>query len=208
MSHGPEHHIEHAEHATHAAHDGFATKVTISIAIIAAVLAGVTMFAHKAHNDVLSDENKAGIESNMAGDRWAQYQATNVRSHLYDTMSDLSKVAAPAPGKDEELAKQQAIWRAKHLEYESKKLPDIKSKAEEHEANRDKFLADSVHVHHRAEWLDLGELGLQFGIVLCSVAILTKRREYWFVGLLAATIGLLIALGGQFDLFVSSGGHH
>ena len=53
MSHGPEHHIEHAEHAVHASHDEFNKRVTMSIAIVAAVLACVTMLGHRAHNETL-----------------------------------------------------------------------------------------------------------------------------------------------------------
>jgi hypothetical protein len=37
-----EHHLEHAEHAQHAAHDPFDRRVTMTIAIIAAMLACVT----------------------------------------------------------------------------------------------------------------------------------------------------------------------
>ena len=84
MSHGPEHQIEHAENAAHAAHDPFDRRVTISIAIVAAVLAGVTMLGHRAHNETLKLQGEAlqaqtegGIKHSLSANKWAQYQAQN-----------------------------------------------------------------------------------------------------------------------------------
>src|SRR5260370_42497114 len=78
MSHGPEHHIEHAQHAEHASHDEFNKRVTMSIAIVAAVLACVTMLGHRAHNETLllqgealrlrSEERRVGKECRS---RWS-----------------------------------------------------------------------------------------------------------------------------------------
>src|SRR5450755_3059947 len=59
MSHGPEHQIEHAEHAVHAAGDSFNRQVTMSIAIVAAILACVTMLGHRAHNETLRLQGEA-----------------------------------------------------------------------------------------------------------------------------------------------------
>ena len=51
MSHGTEHHLEHAEHAQHQAHDPFDRRVAVSMAIMAAVLAGVTLASHRGHTE-------------------------------------------------------------------------------------------------------------------------------------------------------------
>src|SRR5271155_2220914 len=59
MSHGPEHQIEQAEHAVHASHDNFNKNVTMSIAIVAAVLACVTMLGHRSHNETLRLQGEA-----------------------------------------------------------------------------------------------------------------------------------------------------
>ena len=42
--------MEHAEHAVHAAHDPFDRRVSMTIAIVAAALACITMLSHRAHN--------------------------------------------------------------------------------------------------------------------------------------------------------------
>src|SRR5437016_13812810 len=99
MGHGPEQHIEHAEHAAHAAHDDFNKMVTMSIAIVAAVLACVTMLGHRAHNDTLRLQGEAlrlqgdalrfqgdalqlqtlaSIESTNAANKWSYYQSKNL----------------------------------------------------------------------------------------------------------------------------------
>src|SRR5438034_4734177 len=118
MSHGPEHHIEHAEHAVHASHDAFDKQVTISIAIIAAVLAAITMMGHRAHNETLQLQGEALHERTDASnhhiessDQWNFYQAQNIRNHQYKQVLGLLEVIA---GKDGEsaAAKQQQIGRA------------------------------------------------------------------------------------------------
>src|SRR5580692_2596428 len=67
MENGPEEHLEHAEHAKHAARDPFDKRVTVTIAIVAAVLAGVTMAGHKAHNETLLLSGDAIKEQTQVG---------------------------------------------------------------------------------------------------------------------------------------------
>src|SRR5438105_1387071 len=85
MTHGPEHHIEHAEHAAHASHDEFNKRVTMSIAIVAAVLACVTMLGHRSHNETLrlqgealDYQTQASIKSTETANKWAYYQSKNM----------------------------------------------------------------------------------------------------------------------------------
>src|SRR5262249_36365634 len=76
-----EHHLEHAEHAQHAAHSPFDRRVTMTIAIIAALLACVTLLSHRAHNETLALEIEAGQFSTSATDKWNQYQAKKIRQY-------------------------------------------------------------------------------------------------------------------------------
>ena len=46
---------------------------------------------------------------------------------------------------------------------------------------------------HKAEVLDLAELTVQVSLVLCSVAILSKRRAFWFSGMAVAGLGICIS---------------
>jgi hypothetical protein len=44
---------------------------------------------------------------------------------------------------------------------------------------------------------------VELAVVLCSLALLTKRRGFWYVGLLSCLAGTLVS--GLLDLFMSSG---
>ena len=83
-------HLEHAEHAGHAA-DPFDRRVAVSVAVVAALLAGISMLGHRKHNEVLQlqgDANRlttqASILHTQATDKWGEYQAVNVRDHGYE----------------------------------------------------------------------------------------------------------------------------
>jgi hypothetical protein len=101
-------------------------------------------------------------------------------------------------------------------ESEAKK-PEGKLKAIEDEARKlqeetdtllkasEEKIKESHLVHAKGNRFDLGELGLQFGVVLCSLAILTKARGLWFVGIASSLVGAAVAASGQFGLFL---GHH
>src|SRR5690349_7982327 len=51
-------HLEHAEHAGHAA-DPFDRRVAVSVAVVAALLAGISMLGHRKHNEVLQLQGDA-----------------------------------------------------------------------------------------------------------------------------------------------------
>lgn len=244
MTHGPEHHIEHAEHAAHATHDEFNRRVTMSIAIVAAILAGVTMAGHRAHNETLilqgealALQTKASQLSTDRANEWAYYQSKNVfnleSEILLDTLSVVAiredrkkefdeivkryedtveyysgnkdnRVTAKkrAKGKSAEGEEKKSEGKLAKIEEGARKMAEEVKKIEE---SAEAKIAQSHEMHARGVRFDLGELGLQFGVVLCSLAILTKGRGFWFAGLASALVGLVIALTGQFNLFL---GHH
>jgi hypothetical protein len=205
MTHGPEHQIEHAEHAAHAAHDPFDKRVTVSIAVVAAILAAITMLGHKAHNETLRYQTEASIEHSQSFNRWAAYQAQNIRKHMYDGLA--LHLAVGTQGKTSpEVEKVIKDWRDKSDDYENVKLPKWRKEAEGFEAKGKEAQEKSHLAHARGERFDLGELGLQLGVVLCSLAILSKQRGFWYAGLGCSLLGLLVALTGVFGLFM--GGHH
>ena len=207
MGHGAGHHIEHAEHASHAAHDSFNTRVTITIAIIAAVLAAVSILGHKAHNMMLSKQLQAAILKNQAANRWAQFQAYNIRSHLYWVHGEEAEFEAIVNGAEDKRAKSMERWKSQHDKYENKSMPETQKQAEKFDREADELLLLAADWHHKAERLDLGDLGLQFGVVLASMAILTKRRSFWFGGIAAALLGFSVAMTGHFGVLLGDHAH-
>ena len=230
MSHGAEHHMEHAEHAVHASYDEFNKKVTMSIAIVAAVLACVTMLGHRAHNETLrlqgealGLQTEASIKSTETANKWAYYQSKNMFNLESEITLDLLKVLTTRDDRKKELDEMLKRYDKNVKKYKGAetagddgkkkgKLAEIEEEAtkltKETEALQKKAedrLTESHLIHEKSNRFDFGELGLQFGVVLCSLAILTKSRSFWLAGLVSAAIGAAIAMTGQFGLFI---GHH
>lgn len=203
MPHGPEQHIEHAEHAQHAAHNPFDRRVTLSIAIVAAILAAVSMIGHRAHNKTLLYQGEAIQFLNEASNKWNYYQAQKIRSHLYQgNLELLTEIAKLGTGKISPDTKNK--WNEQIKKYESR-LPKEKEIAEALVDKAKEKLQESERAHRRADRFDVGELGIELAVVLCSLSLLTKRSAYWYVGLVSCLLGTFWALTGVLNLFMSSG---
>lgn len=74
----------------------------------------------------------------------------------------------------------------------------INKRAQERSDLAKKYKEKSEHKHHQANYFDLGELGVELGLVLCSVAILTKRSPYWLAGIATAALGIAVMSIGFF----------
>src|SRR5947209_13074464 len=154
MSHGTEHHLEETEHVQHASHDPFDRRVAMTMTIVAATLACVTMLSHRAHNATLKNTTEAA-------NQWAYYQAKKNRSYLYE----VSRTQLPVLAANSETStKAQALvaeWDRKLAKWE-KDTEEIKEKAEH-------FEKEAETAHHRSDYFDGGELGVELSLVLCSV---------------------------------------
>jgi ferric-dicitrate binding protein FerR (iron transport regulator) len=188
-----EHHLEHAEHAHDAAHDPFDRRVMMTIAIIAAVLACVTLLSHRAHNETLQMQIEANDNYTRASDNWSRYQAKKNRQYLYEAFADQARMSNKEL--DTHAEKQAASWRDKAARYEEENK-EIEKVAKDFETEAKHFREKSERMHHIGDWYDLGELGVEFGLVLCSVAVLTKRAGYWLTGVAGGVLGAILAVIG------------
>jgi Rad3-related DNA helicase len=194
MSHGTDKHLEEIEHNQHAAAQPFDRKVAVSMAIVAAVLAGLTMMAHRAHNQTLLLQTEAAAQQVAASNAWAQYQAKRLRQAQYQAYRQQLPLMAAAPGTEDERKKALTEWDKTIAEYAAE-LKEIKEKAEGFEKKAEETLHGSHDAHHRADRFDWSELAVQLALVLCSLAVLTKRPLFWYAGLGLCVIGL--AIGGS-----------
>jgi len=230
---GAHEHIEHAEHAGHA-HEPFDKRVAVSVAIVAAVLAGISMLGHRKHNEVLQlqgDANrltteasimqtKANIDHTHATDQWGFYQAKNIRQQMYAANVGLLDVAARDPAKGKQAAELRKVMQGQVDKYKQE-LPAMMEEArhltksgdakqQEGMKKQDEAqhkLDESHHAHHQADRLDYAHLGSEIGIVLCSLALLTKKRSFWFAGL-AATVLAIALVASAYALPHDSPGSH
>jgi hypothetical protein len=159
----------------------YTLPVSLTISILAVLVAGATLLGHRAHTEEL-------LRQSQATDQWAYFQAKNIRLHEMQGIADLLGALAP------EEKKETAAVREKYLKevqrYESDK-DDISEKAKELEKERDL-------ISHRADRFDGGEALLEVGLVICSITLLTRRRLFWIAGVLIGAVGVVTALTGLF----------
>jgi hypothetical protein len=165
---------EEVEEHVHHAHDPFEKSVAATMAIVAALLAVVSVLGQHFNTEKLLAQGKAS-------DEWAYSQAKDIRHYIaqttHDTLQDLRPGSAVVGTYDQDAKKYK------------KDASDIQNKARELEQERD---ANGK----KADRFHLGEVFLEVAIVLSSLSILTKRRPFFFGGLLAAFAGVLIGATG------------
>jgi hypothetical protein len=259
-------HLEHAEHDAHNAIDPFNQRVAVSMAIVAAILAAISMVGHRTHNRVLQlqgdanrllgDVNRVLGEANRVSTEaaaaeveksnlFAWYQAKRQRQAQYQSYPELAALLNPELGNAAEEAARKAkeawakkrqepkdpaappgdkkkqrpptleSWADKVEEYndpnDPDSLPNINDrgkaagkKAEELKAEANKVRAEATkfkqqaedkgheaeHVHHMTDRFDIAHLAAEIGLVLCSIALLTKKKAYWYLGILAAAVAI------------------
>lgn len=195
---------EEAEHRL----DPFDRRVAMTMAIIAAVLACVTMLSHRAHDDSLSllaEANRRTTDANIhhteASDQWGYYQAKNTRSTQLEASLALLSALGKAPGADVRVADTAKKWSDEVRKYRETDLPALKIKAEaldkrgrELEFESEGKTAESYEARHRGDRLDLAELAVDLALVLCSIAVLTKLPSFWYGGIASGVVGAIIAL--------------
>jgi hypothetical protein len=167
------------ENAEEAHRDPSLIPVTLSMAILAVVLAAISLLGHRAHTEELLLQNKAT-------DQWAYFQAKNIRRHTYELFLDLLSVISP---EDSEAAGKLKEKYGSEIKRYKDEQNDIESEAQQLEE-------EVATQRHKANRFDLGEVCLEVGIILTSLTLLTRRKLFWQLGGLAGLVGLAIAASG------------
>ena len=167
------------EHAEEAQRDPTLVPVTLSMAILAVILAAISLLSHRAHTEELLLQSKAT-------DQWAYFQAKNIRRHTYELFLDLLSVTNL---KDAGAAEKLREKYSDEIKRYMGDLDGIQAEARQLES-------EVATQRHQANRFDLGEVCLEVGIVLVSLTLLTRRRLFWLLGCLAGLIGLAIAASG------------
>src|SRR5262245_43652427 len=123
MSEGLELPEQHGEHES----NPLTLPVSLTMAILAVLVAAVTLLGHRAHTEEL-------LLQSQATDQWAYYQAKNIRGHEMQSVADL--LEAVAPGDKEKAARLREQYLKQVEKYESDK-DDIGEKAKDLEKERD-----------------------------------------------------------------------
>jgi hypothetical protein len=164
---------ENAEHAK----EPFDKKVAVTMAIIAAILAMVTVLGHLFSNEELLAQQKAS-------DQWAYSQAKDIRRYDSEIARD---VLNGMTGIEPEKVKHYSD----NVEKYGKEKEQIQEKATE--------LGNESDLRGRqALRLETSEVFLEIGIVFASLAILSKRPLIWWLSMGSAATGIAIALTTKF----------
>src|ERR1700758_3058802 len=75
------------EHAEHAKHDPSLAPISVSMAVLAVMVAVVTLLGHRAHTEEVVLQAKSS-------DQWSYYQAKNIREHEDELFADLAATVA------------------------------------------------------------------------------------------------------------------
>ena len=165
------------EHAEHAEHAKSLRPVALTMTVLAVLVAVTTVLGHRTHTDAI-------LKQNQATDMWNEYQAHKIRANDTALAADLLSALTVA---DKDAAKKivkgygdhQAKW-ADELNKEQDEARALEKEVAEAEAKGDRF--------------DLGEAMLEIGLVITSVTLLTRRRAYWYVGIVFSLTGIASAV--------------
>lgn len=160
--------LESSEQSHHAGN----RQIGVTMAVFAAALALVTMMGHRLHTEEV-------VMQTQVADGWAFFQAKNSRSQMYAADAKLAELQGAAGA---ETAK---AWVEKAAQ-ERKDADEIRHSTEELDRET-KVIAQS------ATRFDEAEVFLEIAIVLCSVALLTGSRAFWFVSFAGGAVAVALA---------------
>ena len=163
------------EQAEHGAHNPKLAPVSLTMAIVAVLVAIAGLLGHRAHTEEV-------VLQNRANDQWAYYQGKDTRLHLDKKVAELESFAATT-----DAAKAAQARAANEVEAE-----EYAKQAKEIQAEARKLEQETMLASRRSDRYDLSEVFLEIALVITSITLLSGRRAYWYAGLAVAAIGIAV----------------
>ena len=171
--------MELKEHAEHGSEEHNLAPVTLTMALLAVLVASVTLLGHRAHTEEV-------LLQSRAADQWAYYQAKEIRRRNYELFLDELSIFSLQDSAHADAIKEKY---AKEVERYGEELKDIQAEAKKAEAE--------VKVEEaRADRYDLGEVLLEAALVICSITLLTRKKIFWYFGMLLGLAGIVTGILG------------
>ena len=164
------------EHAEHAAHDRSMAPVSLTMAVLAVLVAVASLLGHRAHTEEVILQNKST-------DQWAYYQAKNIRRHTDELFADFASVISTTDASKAAQLKEK--YQAEANSY--------RDQQNEIEAEAKKLEQETNHERRRADRYDLSEVFLEIGLVVTSITLLSGRRIFWKAGMVLGVVGVVVA---------------
>ncbi len=153
--------------------------VSFSMAVIAVLVALVTVLGHRTHTEAV-------LMQARASDQWNLYQAKKIRQNDTQLATDLLSGIAQ---RDNQAAEATIATYKAHM---AKWAGDL---AQEQEVAH-RFEEQVEGAERKAARYDLAEARLEIGLVVTSITLLTRLRIYWLLGLAFGAAGLAVAVNG------------
>ena len=171
----PELEIHHeSEHAI----DRTGQSVGVLAAVLAVLLAVVTIASHRTHTAAI-------IHKASANDAWQHYQSTRVKYHNLELGENLLAVMG---AKNSAADKMLADYKVQKKKYE-KQQEEISAEARNAQDESEKD-------EHRALRYDLGEGLLEIALVLSSLFFISHKKMFPALGVIAGVTGTVLAITG------------
>jgi len=167
------------EHAEAAEHDPSLAPISLTMAILAVLVASVSLLGHRAHTEEVILQNKIT-------DQWAYFQAKSIRRHTDDLFADLTSV----------MASKDAGQAAKLHEKYAAEAGRYRDEGKELEAKAHELEEEAEHERRRADRFDLGEAILEIALVITSITLLSGRKFFWLLGILFGIAGIALGVTG------------
>jgi hypothetical protein len=153
--------------------------VAVTLSILAVLVAIATLLGHRASTEEIILQTKAT-------DQWALFQAKNIRLHEMQGFADLLGTLSPVDKEKTEALREKYLKETDRYE---KEKDEVSEQAKEFEKERESS-------SRRADRYEAGEVILEIALIICSLALLTKRRIFWLSGIVLGLIGLGTTLSG------------
>ena len=167
------------EHAQHAKHDPSMAPVTLTMAVLAVLVATVSLLGHRSHTD-------EGMMQTRIADQWAYYQAKAIRRHSDEQLTEMAAFMASDNSKDAAAFREKYRAEADRYRDEQKELEAKAHELEEEVATE----------RRRGDRFDLGEVLIEIALVITSITLLSSRKIFWYFGMILGLAGIVVAATG------------
>jgi hypothetical protein len=152
------------------------TTISLAISILAVLVAMVTVLGHRTHTEAV-------LMQARATDQWNLYEAKKIRQDSLEVVVDQMTLIPTVDAKA--TAGKIADYKA-HIAKWNDDLKEESDTAKDYENDRDL-------IEHKALRFDISEALLQISVVLSSITLFTRRRSFFFGGLLLGVVGIVVA---------------
>ena len=152
--------------------------IGILAAVLAVLLAIVTIASHRTHTAAI-------MHKSTANDEWAYYQANSIKLHNVEMGEDLLSVLGAKSDAADRLRSRYEDQKKKYAEQRDEQQE--KAQKSDETAERDE---------RRALRYDFGEGLLEIGLVLTSLYFISRKKMFPVMGVLAGLAGVGIAMTG------------